>query len=141
MLRWGCRQSILFRLLNSLEACMCHDWRVLSCKTQTNLVNAETYFDQHLRVGDYYGQDGQTLGQWHGLGAEKIGLRNTIQRDDFLQLCQNLNPATGERLTQRHKTTRLESGHELPTGAFSMILRSHRPNLFRSWRWWLKISG
>jgi hypothetical protein len=86
---------------------------VLSCKTQTNLVNAETYFDEHLRVGDYYGQDGQTLGQWHGLGAEKIGLRNTIQRDEFLQLCQNLNPTTGERLTQRHKTTRLESGHEV----------------------------
>jgi conjugative relaxase-like TrwC/TraI family protein len=86
---------------------------VFSCKTQTNLVNAETYFDEHLRVGDYYGQDGQTLGQWHGLGAEKIGLRNTIQRDDFLKLCRNLNPATGERLTQRHKTTRLESGHEV----------------------------
>jgi conjugative relaxase-like TrwC/TraI family protein len=66
-----------------------------------------------LKPSSYYGQDGQTLGEWHGLGAEKIGLRNTIQRDDFLKLCRNLNPATGERLTQRHKTTRLESGHEV----------------------------
>lgn len=92
---------------------MCHDLRVLSWKTQTNLVNAETYFDEHLRVGDYYSQNDQTLGQWRGLGAQKLGLRDTIQRDDFLQLCQNLNPATGERLTQRHKTTRNDSGHEV----------------------------
>jgi conjugative relaxase-like TrwC/TraI family protein len=86
---------------------------MLSWKTQTNLVNAETYFDEHLRVGEYYNQDDQTLGRWQGFGAERLGLRNAVQRDDFLQLCQNLNPVTGERLTQRHKTTRLDSGHEV----------------------------
>src|SRR5580693_6195422 len=86
---------------------------MLSWKTQTNLVNAETYFDEHLRVGEYYNQDDQTLGRWQGFGAGRLGLRNAVQRDDFLQLCQNLNPVTGERLTQRHKTTRLDSGHEV----------------------------
>ena len=84
---------------------------VLSCKTQTNLVNAESYFDEHLRVGDYYGQDGHALGHWHGLGAEKLGLRHVIEREDFLRLCQNRHPATGERLTLRQKTTRVEAGH------------------------------
>jgi conjugative relaxase-like TrwC/TraI family protein len=86
---------------------------VLAWKTQTNLVNAETYFDEHLRVGDYYSQNDQTLGQWQGLAAKRLGLQNTVKRDDFLQLCRNLNPATGERLTQRHKTTRVDSGHEV----------------------------
>ena len=57
--------------------------------------------------------DDQTIGRWRGFGAERLGLRNAVQRDDFLQLCQNLNPVTGERLTQRHKTTRLDSGHEV----------------------------
>jgi len=77
------------------------------------LVNAETYFDEHLRVGDYYSQNDQTLGQWQGLAAKRLGLQNTVKRDDFLQLCRNLNPATGERLTQRLKTTRVDSGHEV----------------------------
>ena len=86
---------------------------MLSWKTQTNLVNAETYFDEHLRVGEYYSQDHQMLGRWQGFGAERLGLRNAVQRDDFLQLCQNLNPVTGERLTQRDKTTRVDSGHEV----------------------------
>src|ERR1700722_311214 len=86
---------------------------MLSWKTQTNLVNAESYFDEHLRVGEYYNQDDQNLGRWQGFGAERLGLRNAVQRDDFLQLCQNLNPVTGERLTQRHKTTRVDSGHEV----------------------------
>ena len=86
---------------------------MLSWKTQTNLVNAETYFDEHLCVGEYYNQDDQTLGRWQGFGAERLGLRNAVQRDDFLQLCQNLNPVTGKRLTQRHKTTRVDSGHEV----------------------------
>jgi conjugative relaxase-like TrwC/TraI family protein len=90
---------------------------MLTCKTQTNLVNAETYFDEHLRVGDsigqYYAQDGQTLGKWHGLGAEKLGLSNTIGRENFLQLCRNVNPENGERLTQRQKSARFENGHEV----------------------------
>ncbi len=76
-------------------------------------MNAESYFDEHLRIGDYYSHDSLLLGQWRGLGAEKLGLRNTIGREDFLRLCQNLNPETGERLTQRHKTTRNEAGHEV----------------------------
>jgi len=86
---------------------------VLTSKTQTNLVNAESYFDEHLQVGDYYRQDDQTLGQWQGAGAERLGLTGVVGRDDFLKLCQNRNPTTGERLTQRHKTTRTEDGQEL----------------------------
>lgn len=86
---------------------------MLTPKTQTNLVNAESYFDEHLQVGDYYRQDDRTLGQWQGAGAERLGLTGVVARDDFLKLCQNRNPTTGERLTQRHKTTRTEDGQEL----------------------------
>jgi hypothetical protein len=108
---------------------------MLTCKTQTNLVNAETYFDEHLRVGDsigqYYAQDGQTLGKWHGLGAEKLGLSNTIGRENFLQLCRNVNPENGERLTQRQKSARFENGHEVANRRIFLISHSHRPNLFQ----------
>ncbi len=48
---------------------------MLSC----NLVNAETYFDEHLRIGDrvveYSSQEGQTVDQWHELAIETFGLR------------------------------------------------------------------
>jgi conjugative relaxase-like TrwC/TraI family protein len=79
---------------------------VLSPKTQYNLKNAKEYFEQHLSVGDYYSEGEQVAGQWIGKGAEMLGLLGRVERDEFLRLCENLHPETGELLTQRHKTTR-----------------------------------
>ena len=79
---------------------------MLSPKTQYNLKNAKEYFEEHLCVGDYYSEGEHVAGQWIGKGAEMLGLRGRVERDEFLNLCENLHPHTGELLTQRRKTTR-----------------------------------
>lgn len=79
---------------------------MLSPKTQTNLKNAKGYFEEHLSVGDYYSENERVRGEWHGVAATMLGLTGRVTRDDFLALCDNLHPKTGEQLTQRRNTTR-----------------------------------
>ncbi len=85
---------------------------MLAAKAQYSLGNARKYFEEHLRVGDYYTEGQQVLGQWYGQGAEKLGLSGTTRGAEFLRLCENLHPQTGERLTLRNKTTRMEVGQD-----------------------------
>jgi len=66
-----------------------------------NLADAESYFDEHLAQNDYYPADEIRPGQWIGAGAERLGLRNNVTREQFHALCENQNPETTERLTQR----------------------------------------
>lgn len=82
---------------------------MLSTKTQCNLSNAEKYFREHLQLGDYYSQGNAVLGEWAGIGAERLGLTGRVTEDQFLKLCHNQNPQTGELLTQRMKTTRWDA--------------------------------
>lgn len=74
---------------------------MLTMKAQYSLGNAEKYFKEHLRVGDYYLAGRNTMGQWIGKGAEALGLRGETATADFVNLCRNLNPQSGERLTPR----------------------------------------
>ena len=79
---------------------------MLSPKTKYSLINAKQYFEEHLCAGDYYSESERVLGQWLGNGAELLGLSGRVGQEEFLRLCDNLHPQTGERLTQRLKTTR-----------------------------------
>ena len=81
---------------------------MLSPKTQYNLKNAKEYFEEHLCAGDYYSEGERIAGQWIGNGAALLGLGERVKRDEFLRLCENLHPQTGELLTQRRKTIRRE---------------------------------
>lgn len=74
---------------------------MLGHKTQYSLKNAESYFREHLRVGDYYMEGRTVAGEWIGEGAKKLNLLGITNEKDFINLCQNLNPQTGVRLTQR----------------------------------------
>lgn len=85
---------------------------MLSPKTQYNLANAKGYFEEHLAVGDYYDEGERVSGHWLGNGAELLALSGTVKRDEFLSLCDNLDPRTGELLTQRLKTTRTKTGDD-----------------------------
>src|ERR1700677_2300082 len=76
-------------------------------KPQKNRAAATTYFDEHLSHNDYYTQTedlavGQQAGQWIGVGCERLGLQpgEVVTRDAFLKLCDNLDPDTGQQLTQ-----------------------------------------
>jgi conjugative relaxase-like TrwC/TraI family protein len=68
---------------------------------QKNLTDAEKYFDEHLTQNDYYAVGEVRPGQWIGVGAERLGLKENVTREQFHALCENQNPQTGERLTQR----------------------------------------
>lgn len=85
---------------------------MLTAKTQYNLTNAKKYFEEHLCVGDYYDEGQRVAGQWIGTGAEQLGLTGKVRADDFLRLCENQHPATGETLTQRLNTVRIGNGKE-----------------------------
>lgn len=79
---------------------------MLSPKTQTNLKNAKGYFEEHLSVGDYYSENERVRGEWAGEGTTMLGLAGVVTRDEFLALCDNLHPKSGEQLTQRRNTIR-----------------------------------
>ena len=83
---------------------------MVTAKTQYNLKNAREYFEEHLCVGDYYNEGQRVAGDWYGLGVERLGLSGKIRADDFLRLCENQHPSSGETLTQRLNTTRVEDG-------------------------------
>ena len=108
---------------------------MLTMKAQFSLGNAEKYFKEHLQVGDYYMEGQQVMGEWMGQGAESLGLTGATHTDEFVSLCRNLHPATGERLTQRHNGKRVTVDgdgkvHELANRRYSLISRCHRPSRF-----------
>jgi conjugative relaxase-like TrwC/TraI family protein len=74
---------------------------MFSAVAHKNLADARKYFDEHLAQNDYYAAGEIRPGQWIGAGAERLGLKENVTRDQFHALCENLNPETGERLTQR----------------------------------------
>src|SRR5687768_9310170 len=80
--------------------------RVVTAKTQYSLKNAKGYFEEHLCVGDYYAEGQRVSGEWFGVGATSLGLSGKIRAEEFLRLCDNQHPSTGEKLTQRLKTSR-----------------------------------
>lgn len=62
------------------------------------------YFDGALLRGDYLGQE--IIGEWGGRAAPSFGLEGEVSREAFHQLCDNINPATGKRLTARTRGNR-----------------------------------
>jgi len=74
---------------------------MLTAVAHKNLADAESYFDEHLAQNDYYAAGEIRPGQWIGVGAERLGLAGIVTREQFHALCENQNPETGERLTQR----------------------------------------
>jgi conjugative relaxase-like TrwC/TraI family protein len=81
---------------------------VVTAKTQYKLTNAKEYFEEHLCVGDYYDEGQRVTGQWFGSGAERLGLSGKVGAEAFLRLCENLHPASGDTLTPRLNTMRLD---------------------------------
>ena len=73
----------------------------------TDTKAAKDYFTEHLSKSDYYMRDSQEIaGEWHGRGAELLGLSGTVDKENYFRLCENINPLTGEQLTPRVKADR-----------------------------------
>jgi conjugative relaxase-like TrwC/TraI family protein len=79
---------------------------MLTMKAQTSLRNAESYFREHLGVGDYYMEGRSVSGQWFGEGARELKLSGVTNEKDFLNLCRNIHPQTNEQLTLRLNSKR-----------------------------------
>ena len=80
---------------------------MLFVNATTDNKQAKDYFTASLSRPDYYLKDAPEMpGQWHGLGAELLGLSGTVDQDRYFALCDNLNPATGESLTPHTKGNR-----------------------------------
>lgn len=79
---------------------------VVTAKTQYSLSNAQSYFAEHLAVGDYYQEGQKVSGEWFGIGAQSLGLGGKIREADFHALCENQNPKSGDCLTQRTNSVR-----------------------------------
>src|SRR2546429_3084686 len=77
--------------------------RMFTAVAHKSLAGAQGYFVEHFSQNDYYAAGEVRPGQWIGIGAERLGLGagHEVSREQFYALCENRNPQTGKRLTQR----------------------------------------
>jgi conjugative relaxase-like TrwC/TraI family protein len=63
---------------------------------------AKSYYS----TADYYTEGQEQAGTWRGLAAERLGLSGKVERDQWDQLCDNIDPSTGRTLTARTRQNR-----------------------------------
>jgi conjugative relaxase-like TrwC/TraI family protein len=73
------------------------------------MTSGEGYAQRHLQQSDYFDQNRTVEGQWHGRGAELLGLKGEVMSDAFEAVRQGLDPRTAEFLRQRHSADRMAS--------------------------------
>lgn len=83
------------------------------------------YSEEYYREGqsnelNYYSEKDQVIGKWGGKAAEKLGLDENILKKDFSDLCDNINPDTGEKLTSRNDVDR-RVGYDLTFNASKSV--------------------
>jgi conjugative relaxase-like TrwC/TraI family protein len=68
--------------------------------------HAKGYFKDALLRSDYYIDNQELPGKFEGKLAQRLGLPEMANQSDFFNLCENINPKTGENLTPRTKEGR-----------------------------------
>jgi hypothetical protein len=76
---------------------------MLNVEVNRSAEGVQRYFDCELAVSDYLMNE---PGVWAGLGAERLGLRDPVRRNQFVALLRNEDPTTGKRPTARMNTSR-----------------------------------
>src|SRR5580698_5429087 len=94
--------------LSALQETHAGEAAVIFINHVKNAGQAKDYYSQHIAPGDYYnGKDAAEMkGVWHGKSAQMLRLSGEVNQEDFFKLCDNINPATGEKLTARTKDDR-----------------------------------
>ena len=64
-------------------------------------------FPATLENSDYYDEQHRVRGEWHGRGAELLGLTGEVTRDQFEAVREGLHPETAEFLRPRHSADRI----------------------------------
>ena len=67
------------------------------------------YAQRHLEHSDYYDEGRRVQGEWHGQGAELLGLRGEVTQEQFEAVREGLHPETGEFLRPRHSADRIDA--------------------------------
>jgi conjugative relaxase-like TrwC/TraI family protein len=69
---------------------------------------AKNYYTSNLKyeadpnkLGKYYGQEQEVIGEWQGKAADLLGLNGKVDQESFEALCDNRRPNGKERLTAR----------------------------------------
>lgn len=70
---------------------------------------AKKYHNDSLTREGYYSEGQEMVGEWGGIGAARLGLTGKVGKEAYDRLCDNLHPATGEKLTLRMKENRRSS--------------------------------
>jgi len=80
---------------------------VLTISNPLSASQAQAYHAEEFSNAreNYYTQDDQIRGEWHGRLAEQWGLRGQVSEEHFHRLSEGQHPITGEQLV-RHKTAR-----------------------------------
>jgi conjugative relaxase-like TrwC/TraI family protein len=81
---------------------------MLRVTASTSSSGAKRYFGESLTRDDnaYYHEGQEVAGLWGGKGAERLGLLGPVDQESYFALCDNRDPASGERLTPRQKENR-----------------------------------
>lgn len=79
---------------------------MLRIHTSTNAGAVQQYYTNGLTKEDYYTEKGDIIGNWYGKGAEKLGLKGSVEQSEFEALINNTHPITGDKLTPRNTTNR-----------------------------------
>jgi conjugative relaxase-like TrwC/TraI family protein len=72
----------------------------------TSSAHAKAYFSEALAKADYYLADQELNGRLEGKLAEKLGIQGLATKENFFDLCENINPKTKQQLTPRTKEER-----------------------------------
>ncbi len=67
---------------------------------------SEEYYSEGKYTLKYYNEKDETIGNWNGKAAEKLGLKDGIKKEDFASLCDNQVPGTKDKLTERNNAER-----------------------------------
>jgi len=73
-----------------------------------NAKHAKSYYTMSLKyegnehkLGDYYAEEQEIIGQWQGRGSELLGLKGKVDQTSFEALCDNRHPDEKGKLTVR----------------------------------------
>src|SRR5215831_4183717 len=69
--------------------------------------DGQGYSARHLEHSDYYAEDERVIGQWHGRGAQVLGLSGDVNSEQFEAIRQGVDPHSGEFLRQRQSADRV----------------------------------
>jgi len=79
---------------------------MLRIHPRTSSQGTKNYYKHALSTSDYYTEKGEIIGEWRGQLANDIELSGEVDEAQFNKLCDNINPVTDEKLTERTNENR-----------------------------------